>query len=133
MCELESFDRQASSSPQHSSQQAARQSKNEGLDEDDDLCPAAPRLRGSPAGAPRGVLGCLVINYANFLDVAEKMVYVVNKNFALNRTVSEECESVQTKIENQMFEWYSEENCGDTSNGEPNGQKCLYRVSKNMS
>ena len=46
-----------------------------------------------------------------------------------NRTVSEECESVQTKIEDQMFIWYSEENCGEIVDGSPNGQKCLYRVS----
>ena len=45
-----------------------------------------------------------------------------------NRTVSEECESVQTKIESQMFEWYSEENCGEIVDNSPNGQKCLYRV-----
>ena len=44
------------------------------------------------------------------------------------RTVSEECESVQTKIENQMFEWYGEENCGEIIDDKPNGQKCLYRV-----
>merc|ERR1712018_621445 len=44
-------------------------------------------------------------------------------------TVSEDCESVQTKIEDQMFEWYSEENCGEIPPGpnQPNGQKCLYR------
>merc|ERR1712223_292379 len=42
-------------------------------------------------------------------------------------TVSEECESVQTKIEDQMFEWYSEENCGEIVDNQPNGQKCLYR------
>ena len=42
--------------------------------------------------------------------------------------MSEECESVQTKIENQMFEWYSEENCGEIIDDKPNGQKCLYRV-----
>merc|ERR1712010_314287 len=42
-------------------------------------------------------------------------------------TVSEECESVQTKIESQMFEWYSEENCGEIVDNSPNGQKCLYR------
>merc|ERR1712154_111611 len=42
-------------------------------------------------------------------------------------TVSEECESVQTKIEDQMFIWYSEENCGEIVDGSPNGQKCLYR------
>ena len=29
-----------------------------------------------------------------------------------------------------MFEWYSEENCGEIPPGsnQPNGQKCLYRV-----
>ena len=49
--------------------------------------------------------------------------------FSKNRTVSEDCESVQTKIEDQMFIWYSEENCGEIVDGSPNGQKCLYRVS----
>merc|ERR1712018_443571 len=32
-------------------------------------------------------------------------------------TVSEDCESVQTRIEDQMFEWYSEENCGEIPPG----------------
>ena len=77
MCKLESLDRQASSSPQYSTHgKQQRQSKNEGLAEDDDLCPAAPRLRGSPAGAPRGVLGCLVINYAILLAVCEKTAWL---------------------------------------------------------